>query len=448
MRENKPVGGNPGRRESDKQDISRRVSSAYMPSESHKRKVENFRLNITDELPIGGEKPRSVQPAGGGKPPQEPRPSTTKMTKAQKKAYKKRNRQKSRKNRWLYRSIWLAMVVLVSVGIAQYAISGATDMLAIKRKENPSTVVISLSKDATTDEITDILLENGLIANWDFFQLYSRITKADDHYGYGDFELSTDLDYEALINKLQISNNRAETVEVMFPEGSTVREIAQMLENKGVCTTEELFQAVNQFSEFEGYEWIGKIKNASERYYLLEGYLFPDTYQFYKSEDPTVVLGKMLNNGQKKITEEIQEQAEDMGMTIDEVMTLASMIQAEAADVNDMYMISSVFHNRLEAGSASAVAYLGSDPTVWYPYANRAEVPADQVDTFESRYNTYKIKGLPPGPICNPGEDAIQAALNPKDTNYLYFCHAKDGTAYYATNASQHEANLKKAGLA
>ena len=123
-------------------------------------------------------------------------------------------------------------------------------------------------------------------------------------------------------------------------------------------------------------------------------------------------------------------------MTIDEVMTLASMIQAEAADVNDMYMISSVFHNRLEAGSASAVAYLGSDPTVWYPYANRAEVPADQVDTFESRYNTYKIKGLPPGPICNPGEDAIQAALNPKDTNYLYFCHAKDGTAYYATNAS------------
>lgn len=448
MRENKPAGGNPGKREPDKQDISRRVSSAYMPSESHKKKVENFRLNITDELPIGEGKPRSSQSRGEGRPPQEPKPSTAKMTKEQKKAYKKRNRQKSRKNRWLYRSIWLAMVVLVSVGIAQYAISGATDMLAIKRKDNPSTVVISLSKDATTDEITDILLENGLIMNRDFFQLYSKITKADDNYGYGDFELTTGLDYEALINKLQISNNRAETVEVMFPEGSTVREIAQTLEDKGVCTTEEIFEAVNQFSEFEGYKWIGKIENASERYYLLEGYLFPDTYQFYKSEDPTVVLGKMLNNGQKKITEEIQEQAENMHMTIDEVMTLASMIQAEAADVNDMYMISSVFHNRLEAGSASPVAYLGSDPTVWYPYEKREEVPANQVDTFESRYNTYKIKGLPPGPICNPGEDAVKAALNPKDTNYLYFCHAKDGTPYYATTASQHDENLKKAGLA
>ena len=90
MRENRPVGGNPGRRESDKQDISRRVSSAYMPSESHKRKVENFRLNITDELPIGGENPRSAQPAGGGKPPQEPRPSTAKIDQSSKESLQKK----------------------------------------------------------------------------------------------------------------------------------------------------------------------------------------------------------------------------------------------------------------------------------------------------------------------------------------------------------------------
>lgn len=442
MREQRTPGMNAGRRDEDKKDISTRVSGAYMPSESHKRKVENFRLNITDDLPLRTETARasSAQHIPADEPPGP-------MTRAEKKAQKKRSRKKGRKNRWLYRGIWMAMVALVAAGISQYAIAGASDMLAIRRKENPSTVVISLNKNATADEVTDILLENGLISNRDFFQLYSKITKADGNYGYGDFELTTDMDYEALINKLQISNNKAEVVDIMFPEGSTVRDIARLLEEKGVCTTEQIEEAVNQYEEFKGYEWIGKITNASERYYLLEGYLFPDTYQFYKNEKPTVALGKMLNNGQKKITDEIQAKAKKLGMSIDEVMTLASMIQAEAADVNDMYMVSSVFHNRLNAGSNSEVAYLGSDPTVWYPYANRAAVPSNLVDTFVSRYNTYKIKGLPPGPICSPGEDAILAALNPKDTKYLYFCHAKDGTPYYAKTASEHEANLVKAGL-
>lgn len=422
----------PSSHEPDKQDISKRAGSAYRPSESHQKKVENFRLNITGEFPLH-EDPAPAPP--------------TKMDKGEKKAAKKRDRKKGRKNRWLYRSIWMAMVVLVSVGISQYVIVGASDMLAIARSRDPGTVVISLSKDATPDQIADILEENGLITQKDFFKLYSKITKADGHYGYGDFELTTDMDYEALINRLQLSNNRAETVEVMFPEGATVQTIAQTLENKGVCTKEQVMEVVNDFEMFKGYEWIGKIKNASERYYLLEGYLFPDTYEFYKNEAPKVALGKMLNNGQRKITEEIQTQAQNRGMTIDEVMTLASMIQAEAANVKDMYDISSVFHNRLKAGAASDVAYLGSDPTVWYPYVNRAAVPKNLVDTYKSRYNTYEVRGLPPGPICSPGEDAIKAALNPNDTNYLYFCHDKSGNPYYATTASQHEENMRRAGL-
>lgn len=422
----------PSGREPEKQDISKRVGSSYMPSESHQKKVENFRLNITGELPLHEDPPP---------------PLPAKMDKDQKKAAKKRDRKKGRKNRWLYRSIWMAMVVLIAVGVSQYVIVGASDMLAIQRGKEPATVVISLSKDATSDEIADILEENGLISQKDFFKLYSKITKADGNFGYGDFELTTDMDYEALINRLQLSNNRAETVEVMFPEGSTVQTIAQTFEDKGVCTKEQVMEIVNDYELFQGYQWIGKISNASERYYLLEGYLFPDTYEFYKNESPKVALGKMLNNAQNKITEDLQKQAQTRGMSIDEVITLASLIQAEAADTNDMFNISSVFHNRLEAGAASDVAHLDSDPTVWYPYANRAAVPESLVNTYKSRYNTYEVRGLPPGPICSPGEDAIKAALNPNDTDYLYFCHDKNGTPYYAKTSAEHAENMRKAGL-
>ncbi len=134
-------------------------------------------------------------------------------------------------------------------------------------------------------------------------------------------------------------------------------------------------------------------------------------------------------------------------MTLDQVMTLASMIQAEAANKEDMYMVSSVFYNRLNSGGKGDLLRLRSDPTTYYPYRTKAAVPSDIVGTFKSRYDTYTIQGLPAGPICSPGLEAIDAALHPASTKYYYFAHDKDGKAYYAETNAQHERNLVKAGL-
>ena len=134
-------------------------------------------------------------------------------------------------------------------------------------------------------------------------------------------------------------------------------------------------------------------------------------------------------------------------MTLDEVLTLASIIQMEAANTDDMYMVSSVLHNRLENGSQYDIYTLDCDSTTYYPYRTKDDVPEAERDTFTSTYNTYTVRGLPAGPICNPGMDAIDAALNPQDTNYYYFCHDADGNAYYAVTAAEHQQNLVEAGL-
>ncbi|MEG1426563.1 MAG: endolytic transglycosylase MltG, partial [Oscillospiraceae bacterium] len=132
-------------------------------------------------------------------------------------------------------------------------------------------------------------------------------------------------------------------------------------------------------------------------------------------------------------------------MSMDQIITLASIIQAEAADTGDMYKVSAVLHNRLDRGGEAGTPRLQCDSTIYYPYKNKEDAPAG----YESSYNTYEIQGLPEGAICNPGIDAIKAALNPDPENAdsFYFCHSADGTAYYASTAEGHQENLQAAGL-
>lgn len=129
--------------------------------------------------------------------------------------------------------------------------------------------------------------------------------------------------------------------------------------------------------------------------------------------------------------------------SLDEIMTIASIIQAEAADVDDMYNVSSILHNRLSADADIGVSNLGLDSTKYYPYRSALDVPKNEGKNYTGKYDTYNKAGLPAGPICNPGMDAILAAINPNDTGYYYFCHDKDGNAYYASTIYEHEANLE-----
>lgn len=232
------------------------------------------------------------------------------------------------------------------------------------------------------------------------------------------------------------------TVDVRVPEGSTLREVAQTLERSGVCTMKAVFDAANS-SAFDSYSFISSIPNADSRYYKLEGYLYPDTYNFWKGQNVESVLKAMLNNFQTK-TANINWQ-NSAGLTKEQVLTLASLVQREGTAA-DMANVSSVFHNRLKSGSSVNVYRLQADSTMYYPYRAKSNVPT-QFPGFQSTYNTYNFEGLMPGPICNPSLTAIQAALNPASTNYYYFCHSATGSSYFASTLEQHNANLVAAGL-
>lgn len=359
-------------------------------------------------------------------------------------AHEVRNLEKGKKNKSFFRFIWIIMVLFCTVLLSQFFITGINDMLGVGK--NKASITVEIPKNATTWQIADILNKAGAIKDVNFFQLYSKFTKADGHYNNGSYKIDTNMDYEAIISSLQSNANRVDTVKITFKEGINILDASALLEKDGVCTAEKFLSSINS-NDFENYEIIKAITNDSERYYKLEGYLFPDTYEFYEDEDPKTVVKKFLSNCNKKLTKEIRTKAEENKMTIDQLLTLASLIQAEAADKKDMLKVSSVFHNRLNSNGWRDLKRLRSDPTMYYPYRTKELIPADLQDSFKSRYNTYTLEGLPPGPICNPGLDAIKAAVEPEKTNYYYFCHDKKGKAYYASNIVQHNINLRKAGL-
>lgn len=234
-------------------------------------------------------------------------------------------------------------------------------------------------------------------------------------------------------------------ITVTFPEGYTIYQMGMLLQEKGVCSKDDFYRAAN--SPVEGIE----IANPEERAFLLEGYLFPDTYEFYLNEDPKSVIGRFIDNYNKKITPEIKQKAADLGYTMDEMLALASIIQKECDfDIEECKNVSSVFHNRLKN---SRETYLGSDVTYFY-LKNMADYlggsDSEKFDFLLTKYYTYNKyrKGLPAGAICNPGIKAITAAVEPADTDYYYFLTDETATEfYYAETYSQHLANGKKAGI-
>lgn len=422
---------------------------------AHREKIESFRLDIKENEEDHKPSPRQEIYSKGPDENSDVSSFSSRSTgekdeqppAAQRKAlelHRLRNREKRRKNRRFFRLVWFVMVLFVSLLFARFLVSGVNDMLAVGRGKMD--VTVDIPKDASEQNVAQLLYQNGAIHDTNFFLLYSRLTKAPKQYSGGSFELSTDMDYEALITSIQSNANRVDTVKLTFPEGMNALEIADLLEKNGVCSAEDAKEMFSSGALDENYDMLQQLTRVSERYYELEGYLFPDTYEFYKNEDPEQAIRKLVSNCNRKLTKQIRDRASEEDMTVDQLLTLASMIQAEAANKDDMYQVSSVFHNRMSSKKPDLL-HLDSDPTTYYPYRTISAVPASIRETYKSRFDTYTLEGLPPGPICNPGMDAIEAALNPASTHYYYFCHSEDGTAYYAKTAGGHEANLKKAGL-
>lgn len=243
-----------------------------------------------------------------------------------------------------------------------------------------------------------------------------------------------------LIDKL--SSPKKETVRLTFPEGSTVSEIAKILEEAGVCPAEDFLanaDDANLLAEF-GFE----VENPQNRTFALEGYLFPDTYDFYVGEGSSMAIGRFLTNSQNKYNE-LLESCKEKGYTLDEILIIASVIQEEVGYPSEMDKVSSVIHNRL---ASDQFPKLQCDATGNYLNNHvRDYVSNEEYETFVEIYDTYECKGLPEGPITNPGLDAINAALNPADTPYYFFISDSENKYHYAETYAEHLELCSEAGL-
>ena len=348
----------------------------------------------------------------------------------------KARRAKKRRQQLFNRTFLYAMMVIVaSLLLAVYALHVANDALALMKPS--SDLSVKIEKGSTVGRIARELKDAGLIEYRWAFVLFAKVTGNADSFQYGTYVLNTDMDYLELVTNLQKTASFRATVTVMIPEGAELREIIATLDEKNVCTAEELWDAVENHP-FD-YDFL---QNLPERENRLEGYLFPDTYEFFEQSDAVTVLTKFLDNFEVKFSQELRDRAQEIGMSIDEVVTLASVIEREAASDEDRATVSSVFHNRL---NSTQYPLLQSCATVQYVLQERKSVLTYDDIKIDSPYNTYLYEGLPIGPIASPGLASIRAALYPETTDYYFFVVTADGTHIFSKTLAEHNAAVKQA---
>lgn len=368
----------------------------------------------------------------------------------------------------LSKKIWVALRILVILlllfgfavlgvfGGFNYVISQDTRFANLKKElaagkynvkaDTPGAITLVVESGDSTSDIADKLLEKGLITNKLVFSLMSKINGFDGAYVAGTHYLLKSYSYDELMFFLTLESA---TVAVTIPEGSTYYQVKKILHKAGLTFNDAEFdQCMNSPDMFVDYDFISKIEINEERDYILAGYLYPDTYMFDVNAKPETIIRKFLNNMRGKLYEEYYTRAKALKMSMDQIITLASIIQMETGKPLDMMYVSAVFHNRLKSKDKSLRKF-GSSATVNYLIELRGEkstlLHTDEQLKIDSPYNTYTHEGLPPGPICMPGIDAISAALYPEPgCGYLYFCATGDGGTAFATTLKQHNKNVAK----
>ena len=352
--------------------------------------------------------------------------------------------------------VWLAIIVAVGITLGRTLWLCCADLMAFDKE--PVQVSITITDQDTIETISNKLGTLGLIRYPKLFKTFAELTGKDERISTGTFTLSSKLDYNAMINNMTTYGAARQEVDIMFPEGYNCAQVFALLEEKGVCTVAELeeYAANGELS----YYWFLEGVERGDRY-CLEGYLFPDTYTFYTDDDPGRVLEKFLSAFDARFTDlmrdrlvEINAKFADMlakegysqdyieshPITIREVVIIASLIEKEAADPVEGYTVSSVIYNRLS--DSSQPPYLNIDAAVLYGLNGNIDpetgesMPLTQADLeFDTPYNTYLHAGLTPGPIANPGQESLNAALVPDETNYLYYAlNPETGTHKFFSN--------------
>ncbi len=360
-------------------------------------------------------------------------------------AYKpKKKKKKHGHGHIIFGLILSVFIISVSILAAVLILTCAKEFIGLNKSDIE--IVIEVPMNSGTADIAELLYNEGIVSDPRLFRFFSKLKGADGTYIAGTHTLSPSMDYNTMISVLQEEvKDPRETADIVFPEGITLFEAAQRLEKKNVCNADEFIKVFN-LGGF-GFDFEQEAKVSALKFYKMEGYLFPDTYQFYVEEDPYIVAKKIYKNFDAKITPDLYGRMEDLDMELEEVLTLASIVQAEAANTRDMKKVASVFYNRLN--NPDEYPLLQSDPTTNYvDEVIRPNIQVKSEQMFKA-YDTYRGAGLPPGPICNPGLDAINAVLYPAETDFYYFCsNLETGEFFYAETLDEHNQNLIEAGLA
>lgn len=370
------------------------------------------------------------------------------IVKVIKKDKKKKSKHGKAKRKNIVKSvIWIVAIVLISVILASTLIIGTGEYLGIGPGRGKE-VVVEIEAGMSTRQIATRLKESGAINNSLAFLIYSKISGNSGKYSYGVYVFNNEIGYEDLAELLMTNGAKAETKTVTIPEGAGINDytknvngndvkikgIATILEEAGVCTRADFLAALSEVGTesklFEG-------ATPEKTYFALEGYLFPDTYNFYaydSKECARLAVNKMLGEMEKRLTDEMITDIKEKGYTVNQILTMASIVQLESGgNAAEAKNVAAVFYNRL---NSTAFPTLGSSPTCYYGRSFKHD---------DGRYDTYKVKGLPPGPLCAPSMAAIEAAIYPTENSpYYYFVTDATGKFYFHKTGTEQQNTINK----
>ena len=343
--------------------------------------------------------------------------------------------------RFLFHFLLAVIILLFAAALGFMILQGVTDILGINQEDNE--IIVEIAPGSSLTDISEQLEEEGVILSGKLFKLWDGYADMSGEYQFGTFVLNTKMSYEEIMTELKQYNIAKETVRVTFPEGSTLLEISKLLEENGVCDDDAFLSAINE-TNFS-YSFMQYVSEDDMKYFKMEGFAFPHTYDFYLEDNPVSVAQKFLYNLEKKFTDDMYTRIDELGISFEDFMTLASIVQAEAITKEQMENVASVYWNRLN--NPSVFPLMQADATRVYGREIKKDMQIINNELITA-YDTYESAGLPPGPICSPGMEAINATLYPAETEYFYFCSdLSTGECFYAATLEEHNVNLRKCGL-
>jgi UPF0755 protein len=342
--------------------------------------------------------------------------------------------------RFMIQALKVTAVLVLAVVIvftSQRVFSHYADQAAEGYEDEPMLFVVH--PEETVDSVSNRLEEEGLIRSGTYFRLRMRVGSADAQLKAGQFELRPSMTVTEIIDRLTTSAAMGAAT-VRFQEGWRTEQYADALVEAGLIETPEEFLEVVQQGQWN-YDFLATRPSGAD----LEGYLFPDTYEFRIDATPEDIINTMLENFDNRVTPEMRELADDLGYNFHNVITIASIIEREAVVAEEREIIASVFYNRLDENmplqADPTVQYVVGGPGNWWPEITQADI--DRM----APHNTYQRPGIPPWPIANPGLASIEAALNPAETDYLFFVATGDGSGAhrFAETYEEHQQNIQRA---